>query len=58
MNISWKHGINALSAEEQQRDPRGRISIVLWGLCPPTMVQEEGETDAYRASCHTMPCYS
>ena len=44
MNISWKHGINALSAEEQRLDPRGRISIVLWGLCPPTMVQEEGES--------------
>eukprot|EP01036_Dinobryon_divergens_P024917 gene24917-33410_t len=41
VNISWKHGINALSAEEQRLDPRGRISIVLWGLCPPTMVQEE-----------------
>ena len=30
MNIHFKHGINALSEEEQ--DGKGRISIILWGL--------------------------
>ena len=31
VNIRWKHGINALTPEEQNDDGRGRISIVLWG---------------------------
>jgi len=30
VNILWKHGLNALSEEEQ--DGKGRISIILWGL--------------------------
>ena len=30
-NIVWQHGINALPDEEQ--DGKGRISIILWGLC-------------------------
>jgi len=31
-NILWKHGVNALSPEEQTMESRGRISIILWGL--------------------------
>jgi hypothetical protein len=38
-NIVWQHGINALPEEEQ--DGKGRISIILWGLCT-TVVDEEG----------------
>jgi len=30
-NIVWQHGINALPSSEQ--DAKGRISIILWGLC-------------------------
>eukprot|EP01038_Epipyxis_sp_PR26KG_P010839 gene10839-14550_t len=32
VNINWKHGINALPDEQQ--DGHGRVSIILWGLCP------------------------
>lgn len=34
VNINWKHGINALSKEEQEAHGmnKGRISIILWGL--------------------------
>ena len=32
VNIHWKHGINALTPEEQEKCNRGRISIILWGL--------------------------
>ena len=39
VNIRWKHGINALPAEEQ--DGKGRISIILWGLVKD-VVEEEG----------------
>ena len=39
VNISWKHGINALQPGEQ--DGRGRISIILWGLAP-NVVEEDG----------------
>ena len=28
VNIKWKHGVNALSEEEQ--DGKGRVSIILW----------------------------
>lgn len=38
-NIRWQHGINALPATEQ--DGKGRISIILWGLCTTT-VDEDG----------------
>lgn len=38
-NIVWQHGINALGKDEQ--DGKGRISIVLWGLCT-TATDEEG----------------
>jgi hypothetical protein len=38
-NIIWQHGINALPKEEQ--DGKGRISIILWGLCTTT-VDEPG----------------
>jgi len=47
-NIIWQHGINALPASEQ--DGKGRISIILWGLCTtavdepdsPPMLTDEG----------------
>jgi len=39
VNIQWKHGINALKAEEQ--DGKGRVSIILWGLAP-NVIEEEG----------------
>lgn len=50
-NISWKHGVNALTEEERAAEqahgeplceegiPVGRISIILWGQCE--RVQEE-----------------
>jgi len=38
-NIRWQHGINALPHAEQ--DGKGRISIILWGLCT-TAVDEQG----------------
>eukprot|EP00927_Polykrikos_kofoidii_P084447 TRINITY_DN8899_c0_g1_i1.p1 TRINITY_DN8899_c0_g1~~TRINITY_DN8899_c0_g1_i1.p1 ORF type:complete len:693 (-),score=116.41 TRINITY_DN8899_c0_g1_i1:392-2470(-) len=38
-NIIWQHGINALPENEQ--DGKGRISIILWGLCTTT-VDEDG----------------
>jgi len=38
-NILWKHGVNALSPEDQ--DGKGRISIILWGLAQD-VVEEEG----------------
>jgi len=38
-NIIWQHGINALPEEEQTG--KGRISIILWGLCT-TAVDEPG----------------
>lgn len=34
-NIVWQHGINALPSAEQ--DAKGRISIILWGLCTKTL---------------------
>ncbi len=40
VNILWKHGVNALSDEEQHLDSRGRVSIILWGLVSD--VREEG----------------
>jgi hypothetical protein len=30
VNINWKHGVNALP--DNEKDGKGRISIVLWGL--------------------------
>lgn len=38
-NIHWKHGVNALSPDEQ--DGKGRISIILWGLAK-SAIEEEG----------------
>lgn len=38
-NIRWQHGINALPANEQ--DGKGRVSIILWGLCTMA-IEEEG----------------
>jgi hypothetical protein len=33
VNINWKHGVNALSEEEQAGvEGKGRVSIILWGL--------------------------
>lgn len=31
VNIRWQHGLNALPKEQQ--DGKGRVSIILWGLC-------------------------
>jgi len=42
VNIHWKHGINAVSAEEQPlQENKGRISIVLWGKVQHC-IDEEG----------------
>jgi len=38
-NIVWQHGINALPDADQ--DGKGRISIILWGLCT-TAIDEAG----------------
>ena len=38
VNIHFKHGINALAAEEQDR--KGRISIILWGLAEGVIEEE------------------
>jgi hypothetical protein len=38
-NIVWQHGINALPEKEQ--GGKGRISIILWGLCT-TAIEEAG----------------
>ena len=48
-NITWKHGITALSPEDQ--DGKGRISIIHWGLKQdvieegnsPPMLGEDGQ---------------
>jgi len=37
-NIIWQHGINALPDTEQ--DGKGRISIILWGLCTTTVEEQ------------------
>ena len=39
VNIRWKHGINALPEDEQ--DGKGRVSIILWGLCE-NVIEEPG----------------
>mmetsp|Transcript_3779 Transcript_3779/g.5866 ORF Transcript_3779/g.5866 Transcript_3779/m.5866 type:complete len:428 (+) Transcript_3779:83-1366(+) len=39
VNILWKHGVNALP--ENEKDGKGRVSIILWGLCPD-VVEEDG----------------
>lgn len=39
-NILWKHGINALTEAEQAAEPRGRVSIILWGLCPDVIEEK------------------
>jgi len=39
VNISWKHGVNALPADERGGD--GRISIIVWGTTN-LAVEEEG----------------
>ena len=47
VNINWKHGINALPPEEH--NGKGRISIVLWGLCD-NVIEEDGSPDLVRNS--------
>lgn len=56
VNIRWQHGINALPNQEQ--DGKGRISIILWGLCtaavdephsPPMLSDETRGQGAYGA---------
>mmetsp|Transcript_23598 Transcript_23598/g.55913 ORF Transcript_23598/g.55913 Transcript_23598/m.55913 type:complete len:368 (+) Transcript_23598:46-1149(+) len=44
VNIHWKHGINALSKDEQEAHGinKGRISVILWGLA--TNVKEEANS--------------
>ena len=44
VNIHWKHGINALSKDEQEAHGvnKGRISVILWGLA--THVKEEANS--------------
>jgi hypothetical protein len=37
-NIKWKHGINALSPDEQTG--KGRVSIILWGLAKDAIEEE------------------
>jgi len=39
VNINWKHGVNALPKEEQ--DGKGRISIILWGLAPNVIEEDD-----------------
>jgi len=39
VNIRWQHAVNALPLEDQ--NGKGRISVVLWGLCSKA-VDEEG----------------
>lgn len=60
VNINWKHGINALSAEEIAGggpNSLGRVSIILWGLCPLT-IEEDGSpeilTDNTRGNGHSL----
>ena len=42
VNINWKHGVNALPDDEQ--DGKGRISIILWGLAP-NVIEEDNSPD-------------
>mmetsp|Transcript_5591 Transcript_5591/g.8304 ORF Transcript_5591/g.8304 Transcript_5591/m.8304 type:complete len:377 (-) Transcript_5591:49-1179(-) len=58
VNIQWKHGINALPDAEQARDNRGRISIILWGLCPDSMVRDEPDSPAMLSDDSRGPGYS
>jgi len=37
-NITWQHGINALP--DSQADGKGRVSIILWGLCTTTVEEK------------------
>lgn len=37
-NIVWQHGLNALPEAEQ--DGKGRISIIVWGLCTTTVEEK------------------
>lgn len=39
VNITWKHGVNALPKNEQ--NGQGRISIILWGLTKD-VIEEKG----------------
>jgi hypothetical protein len=59
VNINWKHGINALP--DMDKDGKGRISIVLWGMAPH-VVEESGSpamltdnTRGYGHSIHSKP---
>ena len=47
VNINWKHAINALHPNEH--DGKGRISIVLWGLCN-NVIEEKGSPPLVRNS--------
>ena len=47
VNINWKHAINALPPNEH--DGKGRISIVLWGLCK-NVIEEKGSPPLVRNS--------
>ncbi|CAE7430411.1 unnamed protein product [Symbiodinium natans] len=56
VNIRWQHGVNALPLEQQSC--KGRISIILWGLCQlaveemlsPPMLPSREEKFAQRSS--------
>eukprot|EP00662_Eupelagonemidae_sp_cell21_P001932 gene1932-5699_t len=58
VNISWKHGVNALPPLHQ-RPGQGRVSIVLWGWCEKA-VDEAGSppllSDADRAATGACTC--
>lgn len=60
VNINWKHGVNALSMEERVSDPqknKGRISIILWGLCEETIEEADSPpmlTDNTRGNGHNI----
>jgi hypothetical protein len=55
VNINYKHGVNALPVEEQ--DGKGRISIILWGLAPNCVEEDNSPpvlTDNTRGGGHSV----
>lgn len=55
VNINWKHGVNALS--EQEKEEKGRISIILWGLTHKVIEEEDSPamlTDNTRGNGYSM----
>lgn len=42
VNINWKHGVNALP--EHLQTGKGRISIVLWGMCHDVVEEDNSPT--------------